>query len=160
MSALQFSRWAALVVALSAGLGLPAAAQQAQDGRVQLDPFVQVVDGLPACPRQQPPLLTQAQAQAEAHYRAERGTSCYRAGRCRLPNAYLYDAEIIPRVKQALLFDGGFADASIWAEGRRRWVWLKGCVRTPQQAAAAEALVRNLDDVESVINELVVWGAR
>src|SRR6266702_2903585 len=61
------------------------------------DPFVQATHGLPACPVPDPPLLTEAEMQHETHWRAERGTSCYRSGRCRLPNAYLYDKEIVPR---------------------------------------------------------------
>jgi len=121
------------------------------------DPFLQVTEALPQCPKQEPGKITLAQMQAEAHYRVERGTSCYQAGRCRLPNAYLYDKEIIPRVKKAVLADGRFADTSIAVEGQRRWVWLKGCVRTPEQSAAAEQLVRSIDDVEAVINQLTVF---
>ena len=137
---------------------LAAAAGDQQPAGVQLDPFLLVVDAMPRCPRRQPTLLTPQEVNAQAHWRAERGTSCYQAGRCRLPNAYLYDQEIIPRAKKALLADGRFGDASIWVEGRRRWVWLMGCVHTAQQATAAEQTVRGLDDVESVINQLEVLG--
>ena len=101
-------------------------------------------------------MITEAEMRAQAHSRAERGTSCFLSGRCRLPNSYLYDKEIIPRVKKAILADGRFADTSVWAEGRRRWVWLKGCVRRKDQSVALEQLVRGLDDVEAVIDELVV----
>jgi osmotically-inducible protein OsmY len=80
------------------------------------------------------------------------------SGRCRLPNAYLYDKEIIPRVQKAILAAGRFSDTSIAVEGQRRWVWLKGCVATPEQSSAVEELVRNIDDVESVINQLTVIG--
>ncbi|MDO8252351.1 MAG: BON domain-containing protein [Rhodoferax sp.] len=71
-------------------------------------------------------------------------------------NAYLYDKEIIPRVKEAILADGHFSDTSIWVEGQRRWVWLKGCVLASEQSIAMEQLVRGIDDVEAVINELAV----
>jgi hypothetical protein len=132
-------------------------AQPAPDERVALDPFETVTTALPACPPRQPTLSTPADVRAQAHWRAERGTSCFQAGRCRLPNAYLYDREIIPRVKKAILADGRFTDrASLWVEGRRRWVWLMGCVRSADDSAALEALVGRLDDVEAVINELVV----
>lgn len=120
------------------------------------DPFVQVTHGLADCPVPEGPLITKAQMSAEAHSRIERGTSCYLSGRCRLPNSYLYDKEIIPRVKKAILASGRFADTSVWAEGQRRWVWLKGCVRRKDEAAALERLVRGIDDVEAVINQLVV----
>ncbi len=101
------------------------------------DPFIQVTAALPACPLPDPPLLTEEQMRREAHYRAERGTSCFQAGRCRLPNAYLYDREIAPRVVKAITVDGRFADTSVWIEGQRRWVWLKGCVARAEQKAGA-----------------------
>lgn len=118
------------------------------------DPFLQVSDGIKDCPVPEGPLYTEAQARAEAHSRVERGTSCYRSGQCRLPNSYLYDREIIPRVKLAIEADGRFAETSIWIEGQRRIVWLKGCVQTVGQARELEKLVRHLDDVEAVINLL------
>ena len=56
----------------------------------------------------------------------------------------------------AVLADGGFAGTSVWALGQRRVVWLKGCVASVEQAAALERLVRHLDDVEGVVNELMI----
>jgi BON domain len=120
------------------------------------DPFVQVTAGITNCPVPDGPAITLAEMKAQAHSRAERGTSCYLSGRCRLPNAYLYDKEIIPRVKRAIDASGRFADSSVWIEGKRRWVWLKGCVRRPSDAAALKQLVRSIDDVEAVIDELAV----
>jgi BON domain len=120
------------------------------------DPFLQLTAGIAACPAPAPPRPTLAEQREQAHGRTDRGTTCYLAGRCRLPNAYLYDAEIIPRVRKAVEFDGRFAQTSVWAEGRRRWVWLKGCVRRAEDGEALERLVRSMDDVEAVVNELVV----
>jgi osmotically-inducible protein OsmY len=120
------------------------------------DPFLQVTSGIAACPVPEGPMITESAVRAEAHSRAERGTRCFLSGRCRLPNSYLYDEEIIPRVKKAILADGHFVDTSIWAEGQRRWVWLKGCVRRKDQAEAVERLVRGIDDVEAVINQLEI----
>lgn len=120
------------------------------------DPFVQVSDGLPACPVPAPPGVTAQEARELAHDRSQRGVSCWLAGRCRLPNAYLYDAEIVPRVRQALRYSGHFADTSIWATGQRRFVWLQGCVTSAEQAAEAEQIVRRIDDVEGVVNQLTI----
>jgi osmotically-inducible protein OsmY len=120
------------------------------------DPFLAVSTGLATCPIPQEPLLTEQQARSESHSRAERGTSCYLSGRCRLANSYLYDKEIIPRVRQAVLADGRFTNTSIWVLGQRRWVWLKGCVSSRKQSAAIEQLVRGIDDVEQVVNQLMV----
>ncbi len=122
------------------------------------DPFVRVTRGIADCPVPAGPLITEAEMRAQAHARAERGTSCFLAGRCRLPNAYLYDKEIIPRVEKAILASGRFAETSVWAEGQRRWVWLKGCVRRKEQSVELEKLVRGIDDVEAVINQLVIIG--
>jgi hypothetical protein len=120
------------------------------------DPFLQVTNGIAACPVPAGPEIMQAEMRSQAHARAERGTSCYLSGRCRLPNAYKYDKEIIPRVKQFILADGHFADTSVWVLGQRRWVFLKGCVRSKAEAKAMEELVRKIDDVEAVIAELAV----
>ena len=120
------------------------------------DPFVAATSGLPGCPVPDAPLLTEAEMQHETHWRAERGTSCYRSGRCRLPNAYLYDKEIAPRVVKAITAAGGYENTSIWVEGQRRWVWLKGCVATQEQATELERMVRLIDDVEAVIPQLIV----
>ena len=120
------------------------------------DPFLQVTSGIANCPVPRGPEITRAEMLAQSHVRAERGGTCYRMGRCRLPNSYLYDKEIIPRVKKAIAADGRYAQTSIWVEGQRRWVWLKGCVRREVEAKELEKLVQSIDDVEVVINELVV----
>ena len=120
------------------------------------DPFVQATAAIKNCPVPPGPLITRAEMQIEAHERAERGTRCFNEGFCRLPNAYQYDREIVPRVKKAIEADGRFADSSIWVEGQRRWVWLKGCVHRQSDKAALEKLVRRVDDVEAVVDELVV----
>jgi hypothetical protein len=120
------------------------------------DPFVRVTAGVADCPIPEGPLITEEQMHAEAHVRTERGTRCFQAGQCRLPNAYLYDKEIIARVKKAVEYDGRFADTSVWALGQRRWVVLQGCVRRKSDAEALEHLVRGIDDVERVVNQLVV----
>ena len=146
------SRW--LFCALVSLFSVSAGAQQDDRANYFNDPFLQVTDAIPSCPKQEQPKLTAAERQAETHWRAERGTSCYQSGRCRLPNAYLYDAEIIPRVKKAILADARFANTSLWVEGQRRWVWLRGCVASQEQAMQLEQLVRNIDDVEAVINLL------
>ena len=143
-----------------AALLVPASASASEDRANRFnDPFLQVTGAIADCPPQRGPMITEAEMRAQSHVRAERGTSCFIAGRCRLPNAYLYDQEIIPRVKKAILADGRFAKTSLWVQGERRWVWLKGCVNTRAESETLEKLVRNVDDVEAVINELAALGA-
>lgn len=105
------------------------------------------------------PLYSAAEARAQTHIRAEKGTTCHYYGRCRLPNAYLYDKEIIPRVATFIRRDGRFEDTSVWIIGQRRWVYLQGCVSTQEQKQQLEAEIRLIDDVEAVIDELMVGTA-
>jgi hypothetical protein len=120
------------------------------------DPFVQVTSAIAGCPVPQEPGETQAELAALAHVRAQHGTSCYLSGRCRLPNSYLYDKEIIPRVAQYIKLDGRFDNTSVWVLGERRLVTLMGCVQSREQSIELERAVALVDDVMGVINQLMV----
>jgi hypothetical protein len=145
-------RTALLLLSLLAGA---AAAEEPRRNAFD-DPFLQVTSALPGCPVPRPPGFTEEEVRKEAHVRAQHGTSCYRVGRCRLPNSYLYDKEIIPRVQQYIRMDGRFDDTSVWALGERRIVTLTGCVKTQEQAEQMEQAVRLVDDVMGVVNLLMV----
>lgn len=157
MSRKHCGTWAALlaaaVPALAATPAPPVAAQQENPFG---DPFLLITNGIRNCPQAKPPSMTQAQMQAEAHARVERGTRCFFEGRCRLANSYQYDKEIMPRVRKAIAVDGHFKDTSVWALGQRRWVFLQGCVHSKAESQALEKLVRGIDDVERVVNQLTV----
>ena len=129
----------------------------AQEARQSLgDPFVQVTSAIASCPASSPSLYTPEEVRAQTHYRVERGTGCYQSGRCRLPNAYAYDADIISRVQKYIRQDVRFANTSLWIEGQRRWVTLMGCVNSAQQQAELESAVRLVDDVENVVSVLTI----
>lgn len=132
----------------------PALAQQRRNAFG--DPFLPVTSAYPGCPVPRPPGYTEEEIRQEAHVRAQHGNSCFRSGRCRLPNSYLYDKEIVPRVQQYLRQDGRFDDTSVWVLGERRIVTLTGCVRTQEQAEQMEQAVRLVDDVMGVVNHLMV----
>ncbi len=145
-------------------LPFSAAAQERPNGPVARgnhfnDPFVQVSSAMADCPVPQGPMFTQQQVRDEAHVRAQHGGSCFRSGRCRLPNSYLYDKEIIPRVLSYLQQDGRFNNTSIWVLGERRLVTLMGCVQSQEQSRAAEQAVLLVDDVMGVVNHLTVGTA-
>ena len=123
------------------------------------DPFEQVTSAMPGFPVPEGPLVTQEEVRAQAHVRSQHGGSCYRSGRCRLPNSYLYDEEIIPRVMLYLREDGRFEDTSVWLLGERRLVTLMGCVASSEQALAMEKAVLLVDDVMGVANQLMVGTA-
>ena len=122
------------------------------------DPFVQVTHALAQCPVPEGPLYTEAEVRELAHVRSQHGGSCHRVGRCRLPNSYLYDAEIIPRVQKYIQYDPRFADTSVWVLGQRRIVTLKGCVQSVEQGRLLAQSVGLVDDVMGVVNQLAVPG--
>lgn len=143
-------RWFALVVAAAT---LPSLAG-ADD--YQLDPFEQATAGFAACPTVPPPTLTLEQMRTQAHQRAERGTSCCLAGTCECGGSYKRDPEINARVAAAIRDDARFRDASIWVTTTRKFVTLRGCVRTSAQKRTLERLVRRQPDVAIVWNETSV----
>ncbi|HEY8024530.1 MAG TPA: BON domain-containing protein [Burkholderiaceae bacterium] len=122
------------------------------------DPFIQVRQGLPACPLPLGPLITEAQRRAEAHYRIERGTSCWMEGKCAKPNAYLYDAPIGASIAQSFAASSEFSDTSLWITVQRRFVTVEGCISRPEQGPEIEARMRAIPDVERVILELMLPG--
>lgn len=147
------------VVVLAALLSAAAAARADEPLRLNPfnDPFEQATGGR-ACPAPRGPAYTDTEVRQEAHYRAERGTSCWLAGRCTEPNAYRYDARIARDVLAALRADPQLAGSSIWVSAERRFVYLLGCVADAAQAARAEALARAVADVELVTPLLALPG--
>lgn len=143
--------WVVLLLA-----ALPAAAQERTNAFN--DPFEQVTSAIPSCPVPEGPSYTAQEARDAAHVRSHHGTSCYRSGRCRLANSYLYDAELIPRVVQYIRLDGRFNDTSLWVVGERRLVWLVGCVNSREQADALLKAVPLVDDVMGTIDYLSAPG--
>ena len=120
------------------------------------DPFLPATSSIAGCPVPDGPLFSAAEVRQVEHERVQHGTSCYLSGRCRLPNSYLYDQEIVPRVAQSIQRDGRFDDTSVWVMGQRRIVTLMGCVRSREQADALEKSVALVDDVMNVVNQLMV----
>ncbi len=104
--------------------------------------------------------MTIAEANAEAHPRIERGTTCFMSGKCKEPNAYRYDAQIGAAAKRA--FDAAvgkvpsYAHSSVWLTVQRRFVFAHGCVRSKAQATQIEALLKSVPDVEYVGADFVV----
>lgn len=151
---LRAEAWTAGLVA---GVFLCGGAARAEERtNVFGDPFERVTSAIPGCPVPEGPLYTREEARAMEHERVQHGTSCYNSGRCRLPNSYLYDKELIPRVAQYIQRDGRFGDTSVWVLGQRRIVTLKGCVKTREQAQELERTVGLVDDVMNVVNQLMV----
>jgi hypothetical protein len=114
---------------------------------------------MPQCPVPLGPLLTESEMKSESHSRIERGTSCWMAGECAQPNAYLYDAGIAASIRERFDKSDAFAAASLWITVKRRWVWVEGCMADDGQASMLEALIRSVPNVERVIVNVMPGAA-
>src|SRR2546428_11277909 len=85
---LRLLPWAMAVASLA-----PAMAQEIPQNLFN-DPFEQLSSDIANCPEPVGPRLPESLRASRAHLRIERGTTCWLAGRCRLPNSYRYDPEI------------------------------------------------------------------
>jgi osmotically-inducible protein OsmY len=97
---------------------------------------------------------------AQAHSRAERGTSCCLAGTCECGGAYKHDAEINDRVVAAIRDDKRFRNTAVWVTTTRRFVTLQGCVRNPALKKALERMVKRQAGVALVWNETTAGRIR
>ena len=122
------------------------------------DPFFRVSAGVANCPVPLGPLITQDEQRREAHYRIERGTSCWLAGTCKDSNAYRYDKALAAPVEAALKAVPGVQGSSVWVTIQRRWVFLEGCAATREQVQRLEQSARAVPDVESVVPMLALPG--
>lgn len=115
------------------------------------DPFFQVRAGAMPCPTPLGPLLTETEKIAESHSRIERGASCWLAGTCAEPNAYLYDKAIAKSIQDRFDTSAAFKDASLWIAVKRKFAWIEGCVTRAEHAAALETFLATVPDLERVL---------
>jgi hypothetical protein len=116
------------------------------------DPFFEISADLPDCPVPLGPLLTESERRVQSHHRAEKGTSCWLAGRCERPNFYAYDQEIAQQLQAAArqrpdLLSG----TSLWITVQGRVVYVEGCAARPDAAAALEAFARAVPQVQQAL---------
>jgi hypothetical protein len=124
------------------------------------DPFIQVTNGIANCPQPKGPFMTLAEANAEAHPRIERGTTCFMSGKCKEPNAYRYDPQIAEAAKlaveNAVKKNSSLAKTSVWLTVQRRFVFAHGCVASKAQATQLESLLKTIPNVEYVGADLAL----
>ncbi|QCU33336.1 BON domain-containing protein [Burkholderia pseudomallei] len=119
------------------------------------DPFWALSHSIAECPTPLGPLMTRAQMEDDAHYRVERGTTCWLAHRCSKPNAYLYDKPIAGELKKRFTDgDPALAGTSIWITIQRRFVYAEGCVSASFDRDALRRRLEALPDVERVFLRL------
>lgn len=145
----------AVLAACCLAIGVAAQAQTASDAQTPRknwynDPFFALSDAISACPLPLGPLMTKAEADDDAHYRVERGTTCWLAHKCSKPNSYLYDDDIAAAIRQQFGGDAMLGGTSVWITVQRRFVYAEGCVSAGFDSAALQRRLEAIPDVEQV----------
>lgn len=118
------------------------------------DPFFALSSAPGACPQPLGPRMTKAEADDDAHYRVERGTTCWLAHKCTKPNSYLYDADIATAIREKFRDAASLAGTSVWITVQRRFVYAEGCAPAAFDRAALERGLAAIPDVDQVFVRL------
>ncbi|TDN62862.1 hypothetical protein B0G77_6455 [Paraburkholderia sp. BL10I2N1] len=114
------------------------------------DPFLTLSHAMADCPLPLGPLMTKVQMEDDAHYRVERGTTCWLAHKCTKPNSYMYDAPIADAIHAQFKDAKGLDGTSIWITVQRRFVYAEGCAPASFDAHALQQRLEAVPDVEQV----------
>jgi len=118
------------------------------------DPFFQISNAVPDCPMPAGPFVTEAERTANAHHRAERGTTCWLVGKCDRPNSYDYDQDIASAFKSALDTENPFQDSTLWVTVQGRVVYIEGCGADRSLAQRIETYTMKLPYVELAVAKI------
>jgi hypothetical protein len=135
---------------------------RADDARLNRgdDPFLHVSSAFAGCAAPPGPFETGQEWLDEAHYRIERGNSCWIAGRCRLSNSYLYDKEIAESVTRRLSALNASLQwrekTSLWLTIQRRFIYVDGCVSRDFDRTRFVSGLGETADVDKVIDRTKV----
>jgi hypothetical protein len=146
---------AALLLVASAAVFAQQGAPSADERRNWFnDPFFALSQGYAGCPLPLGPLMTKAQMEDDAHYRVERGTTCWLAHKCSKPNSYMYDAPIAEAIHAHFVEPHGLDGTSIWITVQRRFVYAEGCAPASFDAKRLQSELEAIPDVEQVFIRL------
>jgi hypothetical protein len=115
------------------------------------DPFFQISAFVANCPLPAGPFITEAERKAESHHRAEKGTTCWLAGKCDRPNSYDYDKDIAAAIQTALAKRNPFEKTTLWVTVQGRVVYIEGCATNGAVAAELEAFARKVPNVQQAV---------
>jgi hypothetical protein len=115
------------------------------------DPFFQISNAIPNCPVPAGPFITFAEKQTQSHHRAERGTTCWLVGKCKLPNAYAYDQDIAENFKSAWSERSPFKNSTVWVTVQGRIIFMEGCVQDRKSLRDIEKFALSIPDVEQAV---------
>jgi len=128
------------------------------------DPFFQISSALPDCPEPAGPRVSEAEWMRESHHRIEHGNHCWVEGRWRLPNAFAYDEEIADSTRRRLQWLSAnlpaWRQSTLWVTVWQRWMLVQGCVAPDFPLARFMAALREVPDVERVIDETTAHPER
>ncbi|WP_174363974.1 hypothetical protein [uncultured Caballeronia sp.] len=128
------------------------------------DPFFQISTAVAHCPAPLGPLQTDQEWLDDAHYRIERGNSCWVEGRCRLSNAYQYDGEIAEAVQRRLNAINATVhwreNSTLWLTLQRRFIYVQGCVSKQFDTAKFLSELEKTADVDRVIDNTTTTPSR
>jgi hypothetical protein len=144
-------RWQPWPVAIL--LFLLSAAPHAQEPELKNwynDPFFALSQAFAGCPVPLGPFMTRAQMEDDAHYRVERGTTCWLAHKCIKPNSYMYDADIAGAIRAHFTDTRAFGGTSVWITVQRRFVYAEGCAPRTFDVHALQQQLEAIPDVEQV----------
>ncbi|WP_109476600.1 BON domain-containing protein [Paraburkholderia sp. C35] len=114
------------------------------------DPFFTLSHAIADCPVPLGPMMTHAQMEDDAHYRVERGTTCWLAHKCTKPNSYMYDADIAGAIHARYPNPQPFDGTSLWITVQRRFVYVEGCAPASFDRQALQQQLEAIPDVEQV----------
>ena len=114
------------------------------------DPFFTLSHAIADCPVPLGPMMTHAQMEDDAHYRVERGTTCWLAHKCTKPNSYMYDADIASAIHARFVNPHAFDGTSVWITVQRRFVYAEGCAPASFDRHALQQQLEAIPDVEQV----------
>ena len=118
------------------------------------DPFFQISDAVPDCPMPAGPFVTERERTAEAHHRAERGTTCWLVGKCDRPTSYAYDQDIASAFQKALENNHQFNKSSLWVTVQGRIVYIEGCAEENNLGRRIELFTMSLPYVELAVAKI------
>jgi len=150
MKRIGIAGWLTLLLATSALAQLGDADAPEARRNWYNDPFIALSQDVAECPLPLGPWMTRAEMTDDAHYRAERGTTCWLAHRCTKPNSYMYDTPIADAVKAHFAASDRLHGTSLWITVQRRFIYVEGCAETAFDRQALQRELEALPDVEQV----------
>ncbi|WP_424061649.1 BON domain-containing protein [Paraburkholderia sp.] len=141
------------VVVLLAVLGMLGRELRAQETDLKnwySDPFFALSEGFADCQVPLGPFMTRTEMEDDAHYRVERGTTCWLAHKCTKPNSYMYDAPIAEAIHAHFPNPHAFDGTSVWITVQRRFVYAEGCAPASFDVHALQQQLEAIPDVEQV----------